>query len=717
MINNKIENPADLSHLDYDESATIEQKVNIELHGMQCKVVMIGAASNSLAALFFIWILYGHTKLSVLLGWYAVLLLVNTVNFISCAFYYKHRKDLDFVQFQFWRYIYYIVLAVLCIVLGLLGIISLFSSLNDPLIPIIFLLILLIGFSFGTISDFTASIISISCLITPYLLGQIWNINTLGFLHFQYNILGYIGVLLTLAIFLLWTCYVGYRLIKKSFRLGFINAALSARLENMNTALEQRVQELFAEVEQKTRDAAFSQIATQVAHDIRSPLATLNMVLCNLKPLQEDQRIMIRESTQRITDISNNLLTHYKIAKSTDTIKNKYIVTLELIAPLISSIISEKRVQYTGTAVSLSERIDNNCHGVFANIEPDKFKRALSNLINNAVEAIKTKGEVHVGLRKQGESLVISIIDNGCGISEDMLPKIIKRGISVGKSGGSGMGLTTAIHAIESWGGKVLIESKVDVGTTIEICLPEALPAAWFASQIFLFSNMRVVVLDDDESIHKIWQQRFSKNFSEGGETISLLHFYNPFELIEWYKNNSCSSVVFLMDYELVDFSLTGLDLIEQLDIANKALLVTSRYEDTEIRTHCEKLGVKIIPKSFSIHIPIVQSEVNLEVPDFIFIDDDEMLTKAWRNSGKLFGKKVLTFNCSRDFLVTIDHYPKSMLFYIDSDLGDGVKGENLAKILYEKGYHNLYLATGYDKDKFSHVSWIKGVVGKVFPH
>jgi hypothetical protein len=50
---------------------------------------------------------------------------------------------------------------------------------------------------------------------------------------------------------------------------------------------------------------------------------------------------------------------------------------------------------------------------------------------------------------------------------------------------------------------------------------------------------------------------------------------------------------------------------------------------------------------------------------------------------------------------------------YIDSNLGNKVRGENVAKELADLGFQELYIATGYSAENFSHVTWVKGIVGK----
>lgn len=65
------------------------------------------------------------------------------------------------------------------------------------------------------------------------------------------------------------------------------------------------------------------------------------------------------------------------------------------------------------------------------------------------------------------------------------------------------------------------------------------------------------------------------------------------------------SDSIFLIDYELIGQRFTGLDLIEENKLGDRAILVTSRYEEPQIRKRCEKLGIRLIPKSMTGWVPI----------------------------------------------------------------------------------------------------------------
>lgn len=221
--------------------------------------------------------------------------------------------------------------------------------------------------------------------------------------------------------------------------------------------------------EKHAAEKALYNLATQVSHDIRSPLATLNAVLKSLPELSEEKRALLQNVACSIRDVANNLLAQYKTLKPHTTQNN---VKPELIAILVSALISEKRIQFTEKDFSLQEEIHANVRDCVVNLDALLFKRVLSNLINNAVEALEPQGEVKIVLEKNNHSVMLKIIDNGKGIPADLLPKIYEGGVSIGKEQGCGLGISNAIYCIKQWNGNYDIKSTVGEGTVFTIELP-----------------------------------------------------------------------------------------------------------------------------------------------------------------------------------------------------------------------------------------------------
>jgi len=482
----------------------------------------------------------------------------------------------------------------------------------------------------------------------------------------------------------------------------------------------QRIENIIKEKERHKSQAALAKIASQVAHDIRSPLAALNAIVAMTSQLPESQRIMIRNATQQINDIANNLLSHYQTNKKTISENSpRHLAELraELISTLLDAIASEKRIQYAKSPSSILLNLANDTHGYFANIVDYDFRRVISNLVNNAMESIAKAGHITISLHKSGNNLIISIADNGIGMSAEDIKRFTKNQLKSRKRKGHGIGLLSSKEKIESWGGKLILKSTPGEGTTASITLPICQPACWFKADINLIEDTVVVILDDDQSVHDVWRSRFEheKILSR----INLIHFYQP-DLILNYDFSIHERLYFLCDYELIGSDLSGLDVIEKLNLNTKSTLVTSRYADLKIRQRCQKMSVRMLPKSYAPYIPITVTSKQMETAsnhtDAILIDDNKSLTDVWDLSAQQNNKNIIIFNSIALTNKHIWSYKKSTNVYIDSDLGNDEKGEDYAKVLFEAGFSNIYLITGYDPSDFPEMPWIKKILEKTPP-
>lgn len=344
------------------------------------------------------------------------------------------------------------------------------------------------------------------------------------------------------------------------------------------------------------QSAKLGKIAAQLAHDIRSPLSAIDMLVKNLVDIPENYKVILFNAVHRISDIANNFLTQYKIPGSTiatDQLANEYIPSL------LENIVSEKRSQYADRPIQLTLSIENNAWDIFSFINATEFKRVLSNLINNSIEAISKSGSVKIHLSKQDQQLKIDIIDNGCGIPLDMLAKIINEGISIGKKSGHGLGLSHAFNKIKEWHGDINAHSKTGIGTTISILLPlsHEIPA-WFKSVLPAHKDTFFCIIDDNQHAHDLWKIRFT-HFA-----FKQCHLTHVNEIEKFIHDHAASQITYLIDYDLGD-QLTGLDMIKKYHLTNNAILVTHRYDDIELQQRCIALGVQIIPKNFILHIPL----------------------------------------------------------------------------------------------------------------
>lgn len=467
------------------------------------------------------------------------------------------------------------------------------------------------------------------------------------------------------------------------------------------------------------------ELAGQVAHDIRSPLAALAMADSQLAALPEDTRVMIRSAIGRIRDIANHLLERNRAAMNSTASLNGAIAVSEPICPhllssLIEEVLTEKRMQFrTKLGIEIEGQLHQDSYFLFSKVQSIELKRVLSNLINNSVEALDQTGRVTICLEPKGVSQVqIQIKDTGLGIPKEILSKLGERGQSYGKEAGSGLGLFHAKGAVESWAGTLEIRSRTGQGTEVVLTLPRSEPPEWFASELRFACGGVVVVLDDDESIHKIWRSR-AERLRRDNFDLQWIHFSTPSEVRRWMTESAkeYSSVSFLLDYELIGFKETGLDLINELGIASQSILVTSRYEEPAIRQSCLKQKVRLMPKACAGFIPIVITEPQEEF-DAILIDDDDLIHQTWTSAASQSGKSIKGYTHPDAFFAeaSASLLSRDVPVYLDSSLGNGIKGEDLVPRIRSLGFKTVFLATGYEPDRFSHIEGLAGIVGKEPP-
>lgn len=269
-----------LSSLSDREKKEIEEKVNFELeltnYNTLKKMTVVGGVANALAGLFVVWVLYYQIKHTTLFNWYSMLITIVIINIAWSSFFAYRYKDITIELLKKWHSGLYIILAVLCLTWGFIGVLFITPQPYYQLFVITFLQIAILCFGFGTVVDFPASIITISCLTLPTIGFRIYEaMQHVGPFDQSYVLKLAFGIsLLILGAFLLVVCYIGYLLTKSQATLSFLNAALNEKLEDMNKFLEQRVKERTIELENSLKLVTY-----QATHDLLTDLPNQRLLL------------------------------------------------------------------------------------------------------------------------------------------------------------------------------------------------------------------------------------------------------------------------------------------------------------------------------------------------------------------------------------------------------------------------------------------------------
>jgi signal transduction histidine kinase/CheY-like chemotaxis protein len=445
---------------------------------------------------------------------------------------------------------------------------------------------------------------------------------------------------------------------------------------------------------QLKKDSVIAQISSQVAHDIRSPLEALKSSKDEIAKLPEEDRLSINLAISRIEEIAYNLLMMRK-KSAHKTLDHTHVKST------INQVLQEKKMQYRQHEKLMFKL--NSCDealSLFSGIKAETFKRIISNLLSNAAEAVKFQGVIELSIKQNHDKIVIEIIDDGGPIPEEYIEKMFTKGFTT-KPDGNGLGLYNAKIEIESIGGMISIETNTR--TVLTIVLPTTEKPSFFTAEINLSNIDRVIILDDDESIHRVWKKRFR------GTGAELEHFYKAKNLLDQYKEIPCNFLL-LSDYELLGEELTGIDCINRLNSTHNSILVTARADEPSIVRACEQSNIRLLPKSLANEAKIIAAFPQKRA---VLIDDDKLTHLSWKMAARKNNVELKAFFAVNDFLQESDQFDKDTPIYIDSNLGNGIKGEIESERLYLSGFSKMWITTGYSAETLILPSWIIGIVGK----
>ncbi len=235
------------------------------------------------------------------------------------------------------------------------------------------------------------------------------------------------------------------------------------KLEQYTKNLEKLVEERTKQLQEKERLATIGETAGMVGHDLRNPLQSiagdLYLLDCDIAFLPEDNR---KKSMQEsVSSIQENLLYIDKIVEDLKNYSKRLLPCLEKVD--VEKVIAD---------VMLIVPIPNNLQVI---IEVEKnfplitadfsmLKRVLTNLVQNAVQAMPQGGKLSIRAYCRDSNVLISVEDTGIGIPEELKLKLFQPMVTT-KSKGQGLGLAVVKRLVEAQGGAISFESEVGRGT------------------------------------------------------------------------------------------------------------------------------------------------------------------------------------------------------------------------------------------------------------
>ncbi len=261
--------------------------------------------------------------------------------------------------------------------------------------------------------------------------------------------------------------------------------AMTARFQEIRDDLNQQVKLRTKEVVRSEQLASVGFLAAGVAHEINNPLASiawsaesierrLHGVISNDDALSDTEHNpeigVLRKNLRRIQDqafrckgITEKLLDFSRMGHVERETTN--------LTQLVQDVV--EMVQHLGDYRE-KKVVFENTHAVFASINPQEITQVVLNLITNALDSLDADGAVHVQLSQSDDAAELSVVDNGCGMTDEVLEHLFEPFFTRRRGGkGTGIGMSITYRIIEDHGGLIQAASSgPGCGSTIRVTLP-----------------------------------------------------------------------------------------------------------------------------------------------------------------------------------------------------------------------------------------------------
>ena len=353
---------------------------------------------------------------------------------------------------------------------------------------------------------------------------------------------------------------------------------------------------------------AIGKLTGGIAHDFNNLLAAVlgGLGLIERRADLSDDHKRIVTMTKRAADQGSDLVRRL-LAFSRQQ-------QLEPAALEISSLhegVDDLLTHTLGGLVELDWQIAPDAWRPFA--DQSQLELALMNLIINARDAMPDGGTITVGAENrsisaddpmplaEGDYVVISVVDQGCGIAPEMLDKVLEPFFTTKEVGkGTGLGLSMVYGFAKQSGGTLALTSRVDEGTRAELWLPRALNGD-APSRLRLPDNhepeshhsLRILLIDDHAEVRGTTAAMLA---DLGHKTVEAGS--GP-EALEILKAGGAEFDLLITDYAMPRQS--GTDLVRsarEFDAGMPAIIVTGYADETAIGTRPSNVGLLMKPFS-----------------------------------------------------------------------------------------------------------------------
>ncbi len=236
------------------------------------------------------------------------------------------------------------------------------------------------------------------------------------------------------------------------------------------------------------RLASIGELAGQIGHDLRNPLAGIKNSVYILE--KKGERLTETERKQILGTLDNAVEDANRIVTSLIDYSSDFVLELKECSPklLVLNALSKIKIP---DRINIQNAVMEDTK-IF--IDGSRVESVLASIVKNTMEAIVEKGTIKIWSIQKESTTEISVTDSGGGgIPQKVLPKIFAPLVTT-KAKGMGMSLAICKRIAEAHGGKITVETKMGIGTTVTIVLPSNLSKNEYAhtSDFYVDLNQKV---------------------------------------------------------------------------------------------------------------------------------------------------------------------------------------------------------------------------------
>ena len=230
---------------------------------------------------------------------------------------------------------------------------------------------------------------------------------------------------------------------------------------------EEEIRLLNIELMRKEKLVLLGQVAGSVGHELRNPLGVMSNAVYFLQNALPDADDNTKDYLNIIKDeilSSERIVSDLLDSARTQLPRPELVSAAELITQSLKKYAIPDRVVLK---LEIPEDLAR------LRVDPRQIRQVFRNLISNAVEAMKGKGTLEIGVsgNKGDKTLSVSVRDNGEGISPEVMPKLFQP-LFTTKARGIGLGLVVVENLIRANGGTIEVQSAPGTGSTFTVTLP-----------------------------------------------------------------------------------------------------------------------------------------------------------------------------------------------------------------------------------------------------